>query len=425
MSSKITQCKLNGCCPIEPNTKKCGFCRFNKCLVVGMNISMVVSEAKKLKKKLLDKPNEEEKKCDSSSYDNLANPLVSKCDHIWIKKTPGSNLVFQSFKSSCYLLYQYKIEIEVLVNQSTGIIVGTDLTLDSILFKEKSNRKYNMNRTNSLLIKGINEIIVFSRTQEPCNKPNHSFTVQVNFNSCFKTMRMEGMTESLWTCLQQAIGMSERIFQELVAVQHYLVNQTPSTHDSHDTNLIVNKKLVLVMDLNLKKKIAVSMFEDSLFVQSLPLEDQIILFKEMLSSSLIDLHTQERDTNSYSRTAVGNHLLFQWRLHYFKGMKDYEESFQILFDNTLDILRFDPFVITLLIIIYFFRNKPGLTFEIEIEAERLKYSKILDMYFKAKIKSGLWNSITYEEVWSNIHSIFKHINELNIVCVEVLKSNPL
>src|SRR5882724_11284917 len=99
------------------------------------------------------------------------------------EKISGSDLMFQSLKSSCYLLYQYKIEIEVLVNQSTGIIVGTDLTLDSILFKEKSNREYDMNQTNSLSIKGIKEIILFARTQEPCNEPNHSFTVQVDFKS--------------------------------------------------------------------------------------------------------------------------------------------------------------------------------------------------------------------------------------------------
>jgi len=234
---------------------------------------------------------------------------------------------------------------------------------------------------------------------------------------------MEGMTESLWQSLQQAIGISERIFQELIPVQHYLVNQTDETNDFK--SLDVKKRLVLVMDINYKRKIAMKMFEDMIFVQRLPIEDQIILIKEMLYSDIMDLHTQDRETYAYSRTAVGNHLMFHWHLNSFEGANEYKKVFKHLFDCTLDVLRFDPFVTTLLIIIYFFQDRPGLTCSEEIYEEQIKYVQLLDMYVKAKIKSGLWTSTSYKQVWLNIKLIIEQLNDMKQLFTQIYKKNPL
>jgi len=300
------------------------------------------------------------------------------------------------------------------------------LTLDSILFKEKSNREYDMNRTNVLFLKGIKEMIVFSRTQDPCNETIQTFAVQVDFKSDFKSMRMEVMTESLWTCLQQAIGISERIFQEIIPVQHYLVNQTDETNEiNYFDSLDVKKRLVLVMDIYYKRKIAMNMFEYMTFVQRLPIEDQIILIKEMLYSDIIDLHTQDRETYAYSRTAVGNHLMFHWHLNSFEGTDEYKKVFKTLFDCTLDVLRFDPFVITLLIIIYFFQVRPGLTCSEEIYEEQIKYVQLLDIYITAKIKSGLWTSTSYKQAWLNIKLIIEQLNGMKPLFTQIYKKNPL
>jgi len=373
---------------------------------------------------------------DSSSYDasnddhqssyqsSPTTSLVPKCDHIWTKKTQGSQLEIYSFEASCFKLYQYKIEVEVPVDMTTRVVIGTDLTLDSLLFKPNEMKTvYDLSKKNVLILKTLKEMIVFTRNEENYSKTDEkskSFSVHVHFNSSFNTMTMEGMTESLWTCLQQAIEVSKRIFEQLVPVQHYLVK-----YNANESNSYVGmRKLFLVMDTYTYKKMAHKMCTDIAFVQQLPLEDQIILMKEILPSTIVDLHTQDRQTNAYCRTAVGNYLLFQWHLHYFEGMDEYKDTFKQMIDNTLDLLRFDPFVITFLMIIFFLQDKPGLTSSDEIKDERVKYSKILDMYFRAKIKSGLWNSITCEEAWSNMYSIIGHLNNMNLVLAQMFRNNP-
>jgi len=349
--------------------------------------------------------------------------LVPKCDHIWVKTTPGSQINLTSFDPSCYLLYQYKITIQVPVYQTTDIILGTDLTVDSLQYKEnRPEYEYDFSKNNVLFLYTSNDMIVFSRHEvsyDFCSK-TEDMTFPVDVQSSFKHMRMEGMTESLWECLQQALEVSKRIFQLLVPVQHYLQEET---HDPESQ--VVIKTLTLVMDIHLKTKIAIKMFEDMHFIQNLPIEDQIILFKEIICSSIIDLHTQDRETNTYCRTALGSHLFFQWNLHFFEGMDEYQRGFKNLFDNTLDILRFDPFVITLLIIIFFLRDKPGLTQSQEIHDERVKYFQLLDIYVKAKIKSGQWQGISHQEISSNIYSIIHNLNILNPILTDTQKINPL
>ena len=96
-----------------------------------------------------------------------------------------------------------------------------------------------------------------------------------------------------------------------------------------------------------------------------------------------------------------------------------------MLDNTLDVLRADPFVVTLILIIHFFQDRPGLTLRQEIYEERLKYLKLLDIYFKGMLKSGIWKSVSYTQVWDNFNFIIGFLPEMHRVCSEIVRKNPM
>ena len=238
---------------------------------------MVVSEAKKKQQKVVVNftENEEEnirnlmESYTPSSRETLtpeptasatteSNSLVQRSEHIYVSKMSGSQLEFQSFESSCYLLYQYKCVIQVPVDRTTRVIVGTELTVDSLLFNDKESKKeYDLSTKSVLLLKTSREMIGFTRIEGiSMNKSmGKTFPVEVHFNSSFKTMRMEGMTESLWQSLQLVIEVSKRIFKEIVPVQHYLLNEynvSEKTNDDDkkkDNSQVVMQKLLLVVDI--------------------------------------------------------------------------------------------------------------------------------------------------------------------------------
>ena len=78
--------------------------------------------------------------------------------------------------------------------------------------------------------------------------------------------------------------------------------------------------------------------------------------------------------------------------------------------NTFEeYLRQDAFVISLLCLIYFFQDIPGLFSNEEVRREQIGYVHLLDMYIKEKIKAKHWNH-SYQKIWDSIYNTINIIN---------------
>jgi len=378
------QCFNQESCPIEPKTKhKCGWCRYKKCLEVGMRPNMIVFETKNKRKKMgietIIKDNSdnlvESYPKSTSSDDSLSTVSLltttsspvnyhirSSSDYIWVNNSPGSRLEFQSFQSSNIYWYFFTLTIQVPVNESSGLIVGTELTIDSLLSNfDSMTLNNNKLSSQSLCLVTPKEMIVFMKS--PSEVMLDTFSVQVISNSSFKMLSMEGMTQVLWETLEQVVSSSARIFQDVINVQHQIYEQQEPDEEEINGSLKM-KKVLLVTDFQNYLKQHTQLFEELTFFQSLGLEDQIILLKEniMAAMTVINLYTHDRETDSKTRIAFRNRLVFRVQWKFICPQEyDYQFFYEKLLEIMDDVIRLDPFVMSLLHIIIFYQDKPGLT----------------------------------------------------------------
>jgi len=370
-----------------------------------------------------------------NEFIQIPSQIPIKNEIIVVSKSHDSRLEFETIKSSNVLFYFYKILVKIPVNETNGVIVGTETKLESLFNPFILNQEQ---ETQSMaVLKTQKECIVFFVNEEDkdindllsCLTGEEStFTVNVHSSTNFKRMKMQGITEPLWNALKQVVKCSSVMFQQIVNASHKLLPDSYQGNGlkSEETKGIITKNVLITLDISQQINQLSNVFEDFDFMQVIPLEDQIILLKENIFSVdiVFNLHVHDQERNHKTRSALDRHLVvgIQWKK--FERTGQYPRLYQAILDNLFPVIRLDPFVMSLVMIILFLTDRPELTAVQEIRDERLKYIQLLDSYFKAKITSDQWASFSYQEAWDSISMMIPIIQEITQNLITFVKKNP-
>jgi len=365
-----------------------------------------------------------------SSVHDKEFPMASQV--LWVRNVPGSNIPFEFMDAVLVLGLHYRVTILVPVDKDTGVILGTEVSLKQINpFNPNNtlfNNNYNINSPNTVF-KTRKGMIVFTKIFVQEMDDENGFPVSVLDSNSFKTLTMEGMTNNLWDRLQQASQISSVL--SITADQRVVQDPEDDYEDANQEliqgKLIERKKIHLTMNRHVFFDGPAIIFQGIPFLKTLPLEDQIILEKEGILDVqiIVNLFVTDLETTSWTRQVLDDKLVFGFQCNYMVSKEWCEEQqvYRILEKTMLNVLREDPVVITLLCIICFFQDRPGLTERDLIREERFFYVKLMDMYFMAKTSQGHWQSVSYQEVWDNIYQVIPLLSEIKKRKITFIKSS--
>ena len=419
---KVLQGNLGPCrqkqeCEINMNSRHwCSWCRFQKCVKVGMQKELVEGEAKRKIVSINDSPSS----LPNSPPDSSPCSQVSQgssfvaVEETWIKKSIGSRIEFKviyakviKWRGTPSYIYETLVEVAV----KNGIIVGTKIKFHDLIRNLTSPDMNSFNSSSdTLMYKTSSELVTFQRSDNSSNKftPFHDciFDVQmVKFSS--ETIILESLSDYHWEKLREVCSSSRHLRLPMRVIYH----DVPLDYSLEIVVGNERKQLLLTVGMENYTKCISTAFGELPFYQSLPLEDQVILIKDgvMEVGLLILLQLYDRTENSFLRKVIDGHLIHGIHFDVIRGNKDIENLYHEMLSEEFDILRQDSFVVDLLSFLLFLTDRPGITEGAVIVKERNHYAQLLDKYVQGQIRSGVWNE-DYDLVWNKIKLL------LSMVC---------
>ena len=385
-------CKQDKCCPeLTKNGKRlCPFCRFQKCLKIGMEPDLVVglscikSSVRKnqMLVSLAQKKMSTLKLHDGDCRERISfliSPMYSiglSKQLVWLKKPDSSSLKYHVVDLANIPGEKYQIAFK----------------LDNEAIHELCNELSVYNSQTSLLTENHDEVLVYHRDSQSV----------VSCSSKFETMEI--MTDDHRLRLRDVDKFS-KYYDNL----HWLDYSTAAFPDTLDP--------VHILTVSGEKCCSniTTIIESLDFFRSLSLEDQIIVLKESFEPImfLVSVHTYDKESECFMLPAFKGLLTLcmnscsykNLTVEYGREMHDFQSNFM---DNFYDFLRKDIFVIGILCILCVLEDRPGLSCQYFFNTERKLFIELLDCYIKAKLSSEEW-SHDWFSIWKNIDFAMKEV----------------
>ena len=445
-------CEHDSNCTVTGSSRKlCNWCRFQKCLSVGMKIELVHSDLKlkpnqannvclqklQLSAKENDTSSSSEKtlntesdvsyfveELDTSEKVSTSAPIFMEKsllsltnEFVYFKRPIGTNIQFTlinvNVRTGCF----YSATIEVPVKN--GTILGTELSFNNLFVKQDTQA---WNNGWILYVSSIQGSHTFHHASS-CLQT--SFDVRVTSHRGCKVsfMIMELLTEEHWKRLSE-VASAAKFFQESLGIQ-----ELPSVDiAAHDDSVLLKRLLLFASNDNWGKQITGGIESLELF-RNLCFEDQLIILKESYFTvrALSFTHTFIKEENSFVlNSPLGEYLLLCFHINTRKAeCNKMYDMYTTFLNEFYDFLRKDCIVITIMCILFVYDEYSGMTCDWLIKKERKLYTELLQKYIDAKIKSGQW-SLNSFEIWDHIWRIKKQLLSWRPVydqCARSLYSN--
>ena len=417
---------------VDKGKKICRWCRFQRCLSVGMKPEMVERHVRYNGKPSLrhdkdkktskvfksesvnNKPGKEEaKESLGSTAQGVMNEVSSfflrqslQLCHLTPSKTLQPNITWLR-KSRSLQLQHFILQASSVPCKGYKMIVQLDnYSLERLLrlhprFKKTISINVISNKYTSMEFESREGFKTFYVEQPQLPTFNVYVTTQSLRNSSI--MIMESMNENLWLRLKDVINVSN-IFYESSWIDMSL--------DSNMNNKL-NPILILILSGDIKCKNISNGVESLSFFRDLSLEDQIIALKDSfgLIVLLLAAHVYDKASESFIIPAVKGNLSFCIHKNRYlttdfgKPMHEFYCSF---LDNFYDFLRKDIFIIVILSVLCVLQDRPGLSCSELLEQEQNLYLDLLDHYIKGKVMSDEW-TLDRDIIWNHLDYIMKEV----------------
>ena len=448
------QCKCRQRCLISgPLRKKCGWCRFQKCLAIGMKPDLVKTSTHILyQMKHLDigssRPNEisnhetafvfnsaEEEQQYSICYGTSVAPsqqLYWNCNNshvtpyfgkqdlrnvtplswqqlprfgppkkFWLKKPAGSSVEYTM--------------LDVMTTPGTDYYMTVDVqneALTSFDFCDTSRSSLDLSAT-QLIMNSIQGCVVFQRHSQTHSGSLVMPTIDIQVSSrnhdnlLGKQVVMKCLTEEHWKRLQEmtkAFKFWESFMTVHVQDNNPVDNRDPGSH----------KRLFLSVTSNICSKNITQGIYSLETIQGICLEDQVIVAKEayFFLAPLLYIHTFVRHENAFVLYSPETRGVLQMCIHIDSNRAHFStELYDVLccfLEMCYDFLRVDPVVIALLSLLAVYTDVPGLSCSELFKQEQSVYTELLDKYIDTKIESREWN-LSKIQIWDHITKLMTRL----------------
>ena len=425
------RCKSDKQCNIHKT--ECGFCRFQKCLSVGMKVEMVKQNVNRsriifwkrfqvLTNKSLNQSDSGEDNYLTTGYSRGIPPLTSaglfEINQDWNPRSSlipmkrnSDKIVWLNQNSSSHFLYEV-VDVSFVQGGNYRVLVTLKDSLPfeynglMYLANQQKAIEYNesvLDKNCFLSLQTRDGLQIFQRC---------SPDVLISTFSANSSLVIQSVSDNEWSRLQEVICAS-KYFQKVTSV-----------------NILVDAKNPLVRlgyDVDNNCRGVSRAIEELKFFRLLDPEDQIIVLKESFCFIMFLLlaYAYDEEQEAVNLWALEGKLNFCIHANRFLTenttgfgvtMFDFNRFFVI---NTYNFLRKDFFVITIVSILYSLQDWPGLSFN-QMQSERNHYFGLLDKYIKAKIKNKEWPG-DRDSIWSHIQWMLNQSNPFNWIWGQFVK----
>ena len=452
---RCQRCLISG-----PLRKKCGWCRFQKCLAIGMKPDLVKTNIPIMNQmKYLEISSSRADEISSHEIAFVSNPAstldeeqqypmcydtsvvpsqqlywkyntahvtphffkedlrhvtplswqqlpsLGPPEKFWLKKPAGSSI-------------EYTL-IDMIMTPGATYCMTVDVhdeALKSFDFSNTSKSSLDL-PTTALIMTSIQGCNVFHRQSGSLGMP--VFDVQIisknQSNSSPNQVVMKSLTEGNWKRLQE-MTKAHKFWETLMAVHVPDVDPT----NSHEARSL--KRLFLSTTTDVISKNITLGIEALEIIQGISLEDQLIVTKEAYFALLILLtsHSFDKHLNAYVLYSPETRDILQMCIHIDSKRADYSTELYDMYRNFLEecyeFLRVDCVFITLLSLLIVYNDVPGLSCSKLFEQERSIYAQLLDMYIDAKIESKEWK-LSKIQIWDHIAKLMTQLAVAKYICV--------
>ena len=461
-------CKFKGNCIIDKQSttlRACGFCRFQKCLSVGMKPAKVQHNIRKLSKEYQQKRYYERFKVYDSSFpksfprNQKKSPKIFqrketsdhepqssdreipvdlwKCNElvpVWYSSPLASRIICPR-KPILWVkeLWSTPIAEELLKFRvidaffeacgsfkSTIICLNPSSDADQQFFQSLMIPSFDKNPTvtsdydsTRLYLQTTNGLLTFDR------EASSIFNIHVSIISKNESsiVIMESLNDDHWTRLKDIISFASILHQYTSVCHKITTNCYPLDQMIENLNQ-PGYTCTLYTSLDRGCNIVSKAIESLSFFCNLSIEDQLIILKESFLpiGCLIFNYRYDDETESYVVTALNGKFSYCYnkdglKMHssnQYSGKLDH--FYKFFLEKFLVFLRTDFFLISILSILCVLQENTGLSCRDLLETERKYYCEILDAYIRAKVISNEWTS-DIDVIWRNIHEIFFELSK--------------
>ena len=357
----------------------------------------------------------------SNNHRKSVRPFLPTCSSwqingcLWLKKiaTSTANVSLIDTYFDPYHTHKFIVQVEVV----NGIVMGTNCEFQSLL---RNDAIPDSNTSGSL-----SQIVLDSRYDCQMFHRHSDSNVTVFSQSYQSPIVMQTVSKSMWNLLTH-----------VVTAAHHLMKMTRipfSEMEFPEPSTAKFKTVTLHHSMENNTNAVTSAVESIDSYQQLDPLDQLILLREHLVGVVFlftpYLYDKDSDSLIFSALQVPFLTLCKWSDYQtfislqdqiilgiqLNSLDDEGLSAEIvrvyshLLNTFEEYLRQDAFVISLLCLIYFFQDIPGLFSNEEVRREQIGYVHLLDMYIKEKIKAKHWNH-SYQKIWDSIYNTINIIN---------------
>ena len=443
-------CNRNQCCPLDEESGiKCRYCRFMKCLSVGMKphkvqvgiwknciqdkVNRIAQESQQVSclkesnsltlrdqtqwtcvnnsnvNKTLDtRPELVQTNSCTNTYSYLVTslppklPLSHPANHgyLRLKRSFDSGLDYNILDMTSIPCRQYDVVLEVSVKD--GYICGTNMLLVDFLAKEQLPGLSNDALSDVLHLSASKGGHFFSRNQF------NEVEIQLlnNITADTKIMTMRGISQDLWYRMHETVSAS-KFLKPILTLSQFV---TP--YSSLPSNGPVQLKLTKSLETCANHITAAIESLDA--YNEFSVCDQIIVLKEAYLPICFLLaaftYCPQNECQNYWSPNGQLYLtvhLSKWKKDGFRNGKEMYDFYKTCMTKFLPFLKEDYFVIILLCMLCVFQERPGLSCNQVIYRERNLYLNLFDKYIETMVKSGHYPE-TQETIWNNINSLMDY-----------------
>lgn len=441
-------CASNGNCEIDYKTRaNCSWCRFQKCLAVGMKPEMIEYDV--LIRDSSSRKNWKFSSCSDpyrrrpynrrtgTSGDNKSGqdlrrtertvtrhkdvlnplnfvkqptlqpailtslkPVTNRC--MWMKTKQSSPLKVKLLDTFCAPGHTHRFVIEVEVEN--GLIRETHFNFDHLLMNQPSVNPNSNDVSSKLVLKSRYDEQSFEKRTRILG---HAFDVAVTNVQNKNTAIMEFMTRDLWNHMAQVFSAIHHLLRMTQIFYH-------QPHPSSEINIehgVVKKTLILNQTMDNNAIVVTSAVETFDSFRQLLQEDQLILLKEGMTGVVFIFtpYIFDDDHKSFTFSALNHELLLGLHAEglWVEDMtKNMSQAYTQLVSDIPVFLRKDAFFICILCLIFFFRDTPGISCSKPLQTQRSILTQLLDKYICGKVRSKEWD-MDYNQVHQCIREIFR------------------